>query len=197
MKKNEPSSSRMIALVGALIMFGLLAVDLITKLLAAYFANNAAGTPLSEYLLGFIRLYYTKNDGIAYGLFGGNETFMVLVTVLTVIMILAIVAVFFTMFKNNTPVRICLAVIEAGAIGNLVDRLILGYVRDFIDVSRIGFGVCNIADFCVTFGAVALVFMLLFIGEDALFPLSKKWREAAKLKAEGKEKRKEEANDAK
>ena len=87
---------------------------------------------------------------------------------------------FFTIFRKNLPVRICLAVVEAGALGNIIDRFCLGYVRDFVDVQPVGFGICNIADFFITGGVVAVVICILFIGKDAVFPLTKKWREEAK-----------------
>ena len=122
---------------------------------------------------------------------------MVVVTALTVVMILVIGAVYFTVFRRNTPVRIVLAIIEAGAVGNLLDRLILGYVRDFIDLSKVGFGIANLADFYIVLGAVVLVFILLFIGEDALLPLKKEWREKAKEKDALKAKAKEDGNDGK
>ena len=53
-----------------------------------------------------------------------------------------------------------------------------------------------LADFYIVLGAVALVFMLLFIGEDALLPLKKEWREKAKEKDALKAKTKEDGNDS-
>lgn len=187
-KENNSRRYALVALIGALVMLVLLFVDLFTKLCAQSVSGGKEGVTF-EYFLGLVRFSYFHNTGIAYGLFNNNETAMIIVTVLTIVMILAIAVVFFTVFKRNTPVRIVLAVIEAGAIGNLVDRLILGYVRDFIDISKFGFGIANVADFYVVLGAVALVFILIFIGEDALFPLKKSWREAAKQKSEEKSKK--------
>lgn len=189
-KEKKYASRVIVSLSGALVMFVLLFIDLITKAWAE--GTNAQQT---EFFLGLARIYYTRNPGIAYGLFGGNETAMIIVTALTVVMILVIAVVFFTLFRHNAPVRITLAVIEAGAVGNLVDRLLLGYVRDFIDISRVGFGVANLADFFIVLGAVVLVFLLLFIGEDALLPLKKEWRERAREKDAEKTKKKEEKHD--
>ena len=137
-----------------------------------------------------------QNTGIAFSIFGDNPAGMAVVTALTAVMIIVIGVVFFKVFKRNTPVRIALAVIEAGAIGNFIDRLCLvnesgmRYVRDFLDMSNFrpfawlgsnfNFGVCNLADFYITFGAVALVLILLFIGKDAVIPLKKSWREQAR-----------------
>ena len=197
MKQEKTGNQRIVALVGVLIMFILLFVDLVTKAWAFHEADGVNDTILSEYFLNLVRIHYIENDGIAFSWFGGNEVAMIIFTILTGVMLIAIAAVYFTIFKRNTPVRITLAVIEAGAVGNLIDRLVLGYVRDFIDLQRIGFklgnwdfnfGIANVADFFVVLGAVALVFILVFIGEDALIPLKKSWREAAKKKAEEKDK---------
>ena len=59
------------------------------------------------------------------------------------------------------------------------------------------FGVANLADFYIVLGAAVLVFLLLFIGEDALIPLKKEWREKAKEKEAAKSKAKEDGHDGK
>ena len=196
--------ARYAALAGIVCLL-LLFIDQITKAWAAsaaaeqvgsqayadQLAKNAGGVILSDYLLGIIRLRYMINEGMAYGMFDSNRVAMIIITILTVFMIIGIVIIFFTLFKKNMPAQMCLAVIEAGAIGNLIDRLYFGWVRDFLDLDPIGFAVCNPADWCVSLGAVALVIIIVFIGPSSLFPLTKKWREEAKrLEAEKKKKKK-------
>ncbi len=163
-----------------LLTLTLLFLDLITK--AAAYAALAE----SDYFLGLVRISYLPggNTGIAFGWFGESEWAMAAFIVLTVLMMIGIAVLFFTVFKNNNAARVCLAVIEAGAIGNFLDRVFLGYVRDFIDVQRLHFGICNLADFFITFGAVALMICILFVGKDAVIPLGK-WR---KLREEEKHK---------
>ena len=148
------------AILLALIVLALLAVDLITKHIA-----EANAFHQSTYFLGLVRLNFVKNTGIAYGLFSDSKVGMLVITVLTIVEIVAIPAVAFTLLKGNFPAQITLA---------------LSYVRDFIDIAPMGFGVCNIADFCITLGAVALVIIILFVGPTAIFPLKKEWREEAK-----------------
>lgn len=169
--KQARNRSVMISLIALLILLVLLFIDLITKAWAE--ATNVSQT----FIPGFMNFRFVKNTGIAFSLFDDNRNAMIFITCLTVVMIVGIGVLFFTVFKKNVPAQIVLAIIEAGAIGNLVDRVCLSYVRDFADVSSIGFGVCNIADFYVTFGAVALVIIILFIGKDAVYPLKKSWRE--------------------
>ena len=165
----------MVALGCALLVCVLLFVDLITKA-----AAEASTIRQSSYFLGIIRLWYTSNPGIAFGIFGDNPVAMEVMSYVTIVLALLIAVMFFTIFRKNLPVRICLAVVEAGALGNMIDRFCLGYVRDFVDVQPVGFGICNIADFFITGGVVAVVICILFIGKDAVFPLTKKWREEAK-----------------
>ena len=182
-KKRET----IVALI-SLVVFGvLLAVDLVTKGWAQRASGDEDGTFLFTFIPGLISFRYVKNTGMAFSWLEDNEAAMTVVTIFTVVLIVALVALFFTVFKRNTPARITLAVIEAGAIGNLIDRLALGYVRDMVDVSPLGFGVCNFADFFITFGGVALLVIIAFIGKDSLFPLTKKWREEAKAEEEKKE----------
>lgn len=163
----------------------LLFVDQITKAWAA-----AADVRQADYFLGIIKLTYAENAGMAWSLFSNNRPAMIAITVLTVFMIIGIAVIFFTLFQKNAPAQMCLAIIEAGAIGNLIDRLYFDYVRDFLDVSPLHFGVCNPADFFITLGAVALVFIILFIGPSSLFPLKKSWREEAKRLESEKETKK-------
>lgn len=174
------------AVIAGIVFLLLLFVDQITKA-----AAEAADVKQSEYFLGIIRLWATVNEGMAFSFFSQNYTAMVIITILTVFMIIGIAVLFFTLFKKNPPAQVCLAIIEAGAIGNLIDRLYFGHVRDFLDVSPLRFGICNPADFYITFGAIALVFVILFIGSSSMFPLKKSWREEAKrLEAEKEEKKK-------
>lgn len=199
MTKLTPQKRRqwIIALIGGVVMFTLLFLDQITKAVAAVYARGGRTT----FIPGFIYFSYLENDGIAFSLFGGNSSAMTFLTVLTAFLIVGIAVLFFVGFKRNTPVKMALAVVEAGAIGNLIDRLFLTnaagdhIVRDFIDVSSVGFGTCNLADFYVTFGGVALFLIILFIGKDAIIPITKKWREQAKREEENAEKNKSAKKD--
>lgn len=181
----------MVALGCALLVCVLLFVDLITKA-----AAEASTIRQSSYFLGIIRLWYTSNPGIAFGIFGDNPVAMEVMSYVTIVLALLIAVMFFTIFRKNLPVRICLAVVEAGALGNMIDRFVLGYVRDFIDVRPIGFNICNIADIFITGGIVAVLVCVLFIGKDAVFPASQKWREEAKREDAAREARERAKKDA-
>lgn len=187
-RKREKITIReaIFAVGGGILMLLFLFVDQFTKMITDYL-----GVHQSKFFLGIIRIDITRNPGMAFSWFADKPSIMVMITVLTVFLIIAIGFAYLFLFRKNKPAQICLAIIEAGAIGNLIDRLVLGCVRDFIDVSPLHFGVCNPADFFITFGAVALVFVILFIGPSAVFPLTKKWREEAKRLEEEKKHQKQ------
>ncbi len=179
-KEKEKRTMRM--LLFALIVCISLFVDQITKLLAFCYVPPQ-GIPLIKGVIGFSRV---ENDAIAFGIGSGNHAFMVVIMIVTAILMVGIPLLTFTVFRKNGAAQICLSVIEGGAIGNFVDRLFVknaqgvAVVRDFVDLTRFGFANCNIADFCITFGAAVLVFIILFIGPQAVFPLKKEWREQAR-----------------
>ncbi|MDE5897228.1 MAG: signal peptidase II [Clostridia bacterium] len=177
-----------IALTGILVTGILLFIDLFTKALAQAYLE---GAKVGDMFLGIVRLEFQRNDGIAWSMFDKNPVAMTIVTILTIVMIIAIAVAYFTLARKNAPARIALAVIEAGAIGNLVDRLCLNYVRDFIHIDLIlPAYTCNVADMYIVLGAIVLVFIILFIGKDAAFPITKKWREEAKAEEAAAEKKK-------
>lgn len=182
--KSQTLKNIMIALGAGILLLTLLFADLATKVWA-----EEVNIRQSEYFLGIVRLWYTTNPGIAFGIFGGNETAMTVMSYVTVALAVLIALMFFTLFRRNTPVRFCLAVVEAGALGNIIDRFSLGFVRDFVDIAPLGFGVCNLADFFITGGIVAVLVCILFIGKDAVFPLKRKWRAEAKREDEERDKR--------
>ena len=165
--------------------------DQLTKALA--FAYLPTTSSYFSVINGWLGFSHVENDAIAFGIGSGKPAFMVVIMIVTAILIVGIPAVAFFLFKGNHPAQVSLAFIEGGAIGNFIDRLFVrnaqgvAVVRDFVDLTRFGFANCNVADFCVTFGAVAFIIILLFIGPQAAFPLKKAWREEAKRTEDAEE----------
>lgn len=186
----------MAGLGGGIIFAVFLVVDLITKAWAEWY-ELAFGLDQPDYFLGIVKLTYVQNRGIAFGIASDDPFVMAIITGVTFLLAFLLIVAFFTIFRNNMPVRICLAVVEAGAVGNIIDRFTLGYVRDFIDVRLILSYVCNLADIYIVFGVVVLVFIILFIGKNAVFPLTKKWREQAKKEDEERDRRNGHVKDKK
>ncbi len=145
-----------------LIELAVLAIILLLDLLSKkYVTEFLFGQPAYSYKLipGVLHLEYSENTGAGFSLFSNNTTALIAVTFVVVIAL-----TFFLIFaqKQSEWLRISLIFIVGGGIGNLVDRLALGYVRDFIVYAFIkNFAVCNIADAFVTVGAVMLVIVLI------------------------------------
>ncbi len=135
----------------------LIAADQLTKYAAVIFIKNSP----KELISGVLELYYLENTGAAFSILRNNVTFF---TVVTFIVLIAIVYLYIRMpdDRKYLPLRLILVFITAGAIGNLIDRIKFGYVRDFIYFSLIDFPVFNVADIYVTVSAFVLLFLMIF-----------------------------------
>ena len=132
-------------------------LDQLTKyLVRTYLAVGETWVPF-EWLRPYARIVHWNNTGAAFGIFpsaGG------IFTVVAVLVIGAILVYFPRVPRQQVVVRIALALQLGGAAGNLVDRLLHGPVIDFVSVGN--FAVFNVADSCITIGAVLLVGALWF-----------------------------------
>ena len=127
-------------------------------------------------IAGFFDLVHARNPGIAFSLFADSgpllrEWLLPLVTAAAIIFVF----VLFWRYEGGPRGRLALTLILAGAAGNLYDRLMYGYVTDFLDVYVGGWHwpAFNVADSCITVGA------LLLLLDSALAPKEEPTREAA------------------
>ena len=125
---------------------------------------------------GFFWFSSSHNTGAAYGIFAGHTYMLIFITILMLILIFL-----FNWFHKKKSIFYCvsLGLICGGAIGNLIDRIFLGYVRDFIRFSFFNFNF-NIADACLTIGVILFAVYLIFF--DDLFKSKKKYTKVKKLK---------------
>ena len=149
MKRRILECVIMLAVAGALI-----ALDLVTKVLAATNLNMHSITLIPN-LIDFI---YTENTGAAFGMLSNNTWFLI---GFTAVFIVAFVLFDIFNHSNNWFYRIGYVLVLAGAIGNLVDRIMFGFVRDFIAISFFPF-IFNVADIFVTIGTVLLMIYVVF-----------------------------------
>jgi len=129
-------------------------LDQVTKYLAYVYLQPQATIPIIN---KFFYLTYVENRGAAFGILQDKVWFL---SIITSIIILAAV---YYVYKNplmGKVTRLCIALIMAGAIGNLIDRIRLGYVIDFFDF--LIWPVFNIADSSVVVGTIILAFILMF-----------------------------------
>lgn len=110
---------------------------------------------------GFFRIIHTHNTGAAFGLFQGHSFALSIVASVGIAVILLYALFIYRRFPilENRLGRLALGLILGGAVGNLIDRLNLGYVTDFIDIGV--WPTFNIADSAVTVGVFILAYLLL------------------------------------
>lgn len=114
--------------------------------------------------LEILGLTYVQNDGAAFSSFSGAKIFLI---VLTSLMIVGLI-IFALRDKQKHPfMMLSTAAVVAGGIGNLIDRIRLGYVIDYFDVKLFDFAIFNFADICVVLGAICLVVYVCFIEKKA------------------------------
>lgn len=122
--------------------------------------------------LRILNLTYLENDGAFFGSMSGQKWFLIGFT--SIIIIIGIVAMFLSV-KKSKFLSSCIMLFVAGGIGNLIDRIRLGYVVDMFEVKLFHFAIFNVADICVT-----CAFVLLFVYMIFIEPKTEKSKEAEK-----------------
>ncbi len=140
----------------------LVALDQYTKHLAVLHLKDK---PAYIIINGVLELNYLENKGAAFGMLQNQKAFFIFVAVV----ILSVIG--YVLFKtpDNKKYRILhilLSLIAAGAIGNMIDRIRLNYVVDFIYFVLINFPIFNVADMYVTVSTALLVILLLFVYKE-------------------------------
>ena len=102
-------------------------------------------------------LYYVRNTGTAFSMFSGNKFITLVLT--SLIIVVCLVFIISEIRKGSRTLPLLLTAICAGGIGNMIDRLTLGYVTDMI--SCWSFAVFNVADIFVTCGCILTVIYVL------------------------------------
>lgn len=130
-------------------------IDQVIKFFVNANLKEVGSVSVIDNLLSFT---YVENNGVAFGSFAGNRwIFVALTTAL-------IAAILIYMFKKKPQSKLfyaSVALIVGGGIGNFIDRVLYGYVIDYISLSFFP-PVCNFADYCITVGTVLLMIYVLF-----------------------------------
>ena len=137
------------------IIIGAVALDQLTKWLTVIYLDYRESFPLWKDVLHFT---HERNEGAAFSMLSDQRWVFMTFSIVAIIGLL-IYLIFFR--PKSKFVQVTLAMIVGGGIGNMIDRIWLGYVIDFIDFTLINFAVFNIADCFITVGAFALMGYLL------------------------------------
>ena len=131
----------------------LLVLDLVTK---AVFEGK-----FITLIKGVFSISSTHNTGAGFSIFSNQTVFLLVIT--GIFLVLFSLFLFFDKDKKTKLWWICVALIYSGAIGNMIDRIMFGYVRDFLYFELINFPIFNIADICLTVGITLFAINFLFL----------------------------------
>lgn len=151
----------MLAAITALLIIILIVIDQLIKVIAQYFLLSA-GEPVN-FISGFLQFRYVENTGAAFGFLSQHTTALTVITaiVLVVVTILLFVGLFTRKIRPGF-LHAGMILLISGGIGNLIDRILHGYVIDYIEPVFIDFAVFNFADCLVTVGAFCLIGWLIY-----------------------------------
>lgn len=149
--------SKRAALLVPVTIIAVLVVDQATKAYVRASMTVGQSHPVVPDLFWFTRV---QNEGAAFGLFAGRQWLLALIAAVVVVVIGYVLV---RKAPQSTRANVSLALISAGAVGNLIDRVVLGSVTDFFDLGW--FPVFNVADIALDVGVALLVWWLLFAPE--------------------------------
>ncbi len=154
------------------VIAGVIGLDQLTKWLTIVHLDEWESFPLWQDVLHFT---YVKNTGMAFGMLKDHRwVFMVF----SAIAIVGLAVYLFRFRPESRWMQIAMAFIIGGGIGNMIDRIILGYVIDFIDFTLINFAVFNVADSFVCIGAgMMIVYLLIDLVREIKLEKAKKAEE--------------------
>ena len=138
-----------------LICAGLIGADQLFKFLVIEYLKPIDFVNVID---GVLRFRYVENTGAIFGSFAAHTA------VLTVFSLILLIATIIFLVKNKDKskiVNVCLVLMISGGLGNIIDRIRLKYVVDFIEPLFVDFAVFNFADCLITVGAFALVIYLI------------------------------------
>lgn len=157
-------------IIGILSIILLVGFDQYTKYLAIIKLKNKTPFVIID---GVLQFNYLENRGAAWGILNGKKVLFVISTTI----IVAFLIYFFVKLptkRRYNPLKVMTVILIAGAIGNLIDRIRLDYVVDFIYFNLINFPIFNIADCYVTISLIALIIAYSFVYTDDDFDFVKK-----------------------
>ena len=137
--------------VSLAIIILLTVIDQLTKY-AAVMTVKVNGP--EKFLFGLFQFRYVENTGAAFSSFSNNTTAL---TVATVIILAGCLILLLSKKIKSKFMNVCLLLVISGGLGNVIDRIVNGFVVDFIEPLFIDFAVFNFADCCITVGALLMI----------------------------------------
>lgn len=149
-------------LLWILIIAASVILDQATKLLVVNTMDY--GQPI-VFIKNIFSFQYIHNYGAAWGMFSNHRWVFMLITSLALI---AMPIILYRYRKLHFLFGLSLSLFIGGAIGNMIDRVFLGYVVDFLEFTFIDFPIFNVADICVVCGAIIMMVYVIFFDKELL-----------------------------
>lgn len=117
-----------------------------------------------ELINNFYYITYYENTGIAFGMFNNLGWIIIVVSMLLLLLLIYEL----TKYYDVRSCALAFSILIGGLIGNLIDRIMFGYVRDFLDFNPFGFNfpIFNISDVCIIVGSIILIISTLELGKS-------------------------------
>ncbi|HFI0037944.1 TPA: signal peptidase II [Streptococcus suis] len=144
--------------------FPILAAVLIVldQLVKAWTVANIELDTVEPFLPGFMSLAYLRNYGAAWSILENQQWFF---TIVTIAAVTGLIWYYIKQIQGNIWTLFSLSLMIAGALGNFIDRIRLGYVVDMFHLDFISFPVFNVADICLSVG-VGILFIYIMKEEN-------------------------------
>lgn len=140
----------------------LVAVDQITKYIALTQLKPIVSVTFID---GFMDFTFVENRGAAFGIFSG-KTWLLLVISIIICAVLVWAMTKMPKTKEYRKLRVTFVLILSGAVGNIIDRALRGYVVDFFEFTFIKWPVFNMADIYVVVGTIVMAVIIMFFMKD-------------------------------
>ena len=163
MKKRLIIDFVLLAVAGILIWF-----DQFTKGLVV---NNLTDGKQIVVWDGVFKIVSHKNTGAVWGILSNKTDFLSIVTCIILVAVLVLFFIIKWEHKRLRPMKLITMFVIAGAVGNLIDRIKLKYVIDFLYFELIDFPVFNVADCYITVSMILILILVIFYYKDEDFNL--------------------------
>ncbi|MDW8758545.1 signal peptidase II [Streptococcus suis] len=132
------------------------------QLVKAWTVANIALDTVEPFIPGFMSLAYLRNYGAAWSILQNQQWFF---TIVTIAAVTGLIWYYIKQIQGNIWTLLSLSLMIAGALGNFIDRIRLGYVVDMFHLDFISFPVFNVADICLSVG-VGILFICIMKEEN-------------------------------
>ncbi len=136
-------------------------IPVLAEIIRCFVVANLKPDGVVHAVPSLLDLVYSENRGVAFGMFQNGTVFFAITTSIVII----VAAIFLIKnYKKNKLFSIALSLIIGGGLGNLYERIVHGYVVDYLRLSFFP-PICNFADYCITAGTICLIIYLIFFSD--------------------------------